>query len=276
MTSESPTGIKKVSRYRVEHQASPHEELDNLIEERAVAFVYNGISHAVMMATPMDLDDFALGFSYTEGIITSPQDILDIESRPCEQGIEVELEVTSRTFEQLKTKRRTLSGKSGCGLCGVESLHEALFPIKTLIEGPYLDRDSLHRAKEHLEGHQCIRQDTGSAHAAAFCKTDGEIVLVREDVGRHNALDKLVGALLKRGDFEDGFIIVTSRASYEIVSKVITLGVPILACVSAPTSSAVEQAELAGLTLVRYLSSAKEAVYTAPHRIVSSLGKGIS
>ena len=275
MTSEFSTSAKTVSRHRIDGSVI-HKELDHVIEERAVAFVYNGISHAVMMATPCDLEDFAIGLSYTEGIVSSPDDILEIDFGIHEHGIELEISVAARSFTDLKARRRNLAGRSGCGLCGVESLKEALPEIPKITAQANINGAALHRAKKSLSSHQVIRDVTGSAHAAALCNCEGEIILVREDVGRHNALDKLIGAMLRASESLEGFILMTSRASYELVSKTAVMGVPILACVSAPTSVAIEEAERAGLTLICYLSREDEVVYSGQERISSAPKSDVS
>ena len=275
MTSEFSTSAKTVSRHRVD-ASGIHKELDHVIEERAVAFVYNGISHAVMMATPFDLEDFAIGLSYTEGIVSSLDEILEIDLGTREQGIELEISISARSFANLKARRRSFAGKSGCGLCGVESLREAVPEIPQITTQAGIDTAALRRAKRDLNAHQVIRSVTGSAHAAALCSCEGEIILVREDVGRHNALDKLIGAMLRANESLEGFILMTSRASYELVSKTAVMGVPILACVSAPTSVAIEEAERAGLTLICYLSREEEMIYSGKERILDSLKSGVS
>ncbi len=275
MTSKFSTSAKTVSRHRVD-ASGIHKELDHVIEERAIAFVYNGISHAVMMATPFDLEDFAIGLSYTEGIVSSPDEILGVDLVDREQGIELEILISSRSFAGLKARRRSFAGRSGCGLCGVESLKEALPEIPQITTQASINTAALRRAKRHLNAHQVIRGVTGSAHAAALCSCEGEIILVREDVGRHNALDKLIGAMLRANHSLEGFILMTSRASYELVSKAAVIGVPILACVSAPTSVAIEEAERAGLTLICYLSREDEMVYSGKERILNSLEADVS
>ncbi len=275
MTSRRPASAKTVSRYRID-TSGEHEEVDEVIEERAVAFVYNGISHAVMMATPCDLEDFAVGLSFTEGVVSSPDDILEFDFSRREHGIELDISLSARSFSELKTRRRSLAGRSGCGLCGVESLKEALPEISRISSVTRLSSGAFHKAKQSLMPHQVIRNVTGSAHAAAWCTCEGEIVLVREDVGRHNALDKLIGAMLRSNHSLEGFILMTSRASYELVSKTATMGVPILACVSAPTSLAIEEAERADLTLVCYLSRENEVIYSGHKRILNSQKSDVS
>ena len=224
-------------------------DLDLAVPEEPVALVYNGISHVVMMATPADLEDFALGFSLSEGLIQRPEQIYDLVIEPAETGQQVQLEIDGQSFQQLKNRRRQLSGRSGCGLCGVDSLDQATRPVRS-VTPQEIQPDSLTRALSQLRAKQPLNQQTGAAHAAAWCDPDGHIQHIREDVGRHNALDKLIGAC--QGDFGEGFALISSRASYEMVHKACSVGIGALAAVSAPTSLAIDQAELAGLTLLGF------------------------
>jgi FdhD protein len=254
-----------------------------LAEEVPVALVYNGISHAVMLATPQDLEDFALGFSLSEGIIDRADDLLDCETTPSdlsvseslagvpEQGLSLELKVTLRCFMRLKERRRTLAGRTGCGLCGTESLAEAIRPVRRAVAPVVVAAAALARAMAELPAHQTLSQATGATHAAAWCGLDGAVRLVREDVGRHNALDKLIGAMaLADTDAADGFIAVTSRASYEMVYKAASAGVGLLAAVSAPTGLAVRTAEAAGLVLAGFVRGDRATVYSHPDRVRST------
>ena len=251
-----------------------------LAEEVPVALVYNGISHAVMLATPADLEDFALGFSLSEGIIDSPDDLLDCETTPSdlsvseslagvpEQGLSLELKVTLRCFMRLKERRRTLAGRTGCGLCGTESLAEAIRPVRREVAPVVVAAAALARAMAEMPAHQALSKATGATHAAAWCGLDGAVRLVREDVGRHNALDKLIGAMALAGvDPADGFIAVTSRASYEMVYKTASAGVGLLAAVSAPTGLAVRTADAAGLVLAGFVRGDRATIYSHPDRV---------
>nr|WP_310461246.1 formate dehydrogenase accessory sulfurtransferase FdhD [Sphaerotilus sp.] len=251
-----------------------------LAEEVPVALVYNGISHAVMLATPQDLEDFALGFSLSEGIIDSPEDLLDCETTSSdlsvseslagvpEQGLSLELKVTLRCFMRLKERRRTLAGRTGCGLCGTESLAEAIRPVRREVVPVEVSAAALARAMAEMPAHQTLSQATGATHAAAWCGLDGAVRWIREDVGRHNALDKLIGAMaLAEADPADGFIAVTSRASYEMVYKTASAGVGLLAAVSAPTGLAVRTAEAAGMTLAGFVRGDRATLYSHPERV---------
>ncbi|AMO38262.1 formate dehydrogenase accessory sulfurtransferase FdhD [Thauera humireducens] len=249
---------------------SAHEACETLIEETPVALVYNGISHAVMLATPSDLEDFAYGFSLTEGIVSRRQDIYGMDIVSVGQGIEVRIELAAEHFVQLKHRRRTLAGRTGCGLCGVDSLAAALRPVATLEHRSGVSRAALARALDELGQEQVLHRLTGGAHAAAWVSASGQVQLVREDVGRHNALDKLIGAQLRWGnDPRAGFVLVTSRASYEMVHKTAAAGIGCLAAVSAPTAHAVRLAESAGLTLVGFARGQRCTAYTFPDTITA-------
>ncbi|MBA2779834.1 formate dehydrogenase accessory sulfurtransferase FdhD [Billgrantia kenyensis] len=237
---------------------------DSIAVETAVALVYNGISHAVMMATPDDLDDFALGFSLTEGILHTPDELYGIEVREEPAGIAVHLEIATQRFMELKQRRRSLAGRTGCGLCGTESLEQAIRPIGR-VEAPAVDDGAIQQALEALKWHQPLQRETGATHGAAWCDLGGRIQLAREDVGRHNALDKLIGALVTRGfDPRQGFVLVSSRASYEMVQKCASAGIGCLVAVSAATSLAIEQARQAGLKLVGFARSGRHVIYHQP------------
>lgn len=243
-------------------------ETDSVVAEVPVALVYNGVSHVVMMATPTDLEDLALGFSLSEGIIASAGQLLDCELQPCDKGLELQMRITGERFAVLKERRRNLTGRTGCGLCGLESLEQAI-PILPQVTGDYsVAHSALQAAVAGLDDTQALKQHTGGVHGAAWCDTEGNIELVREDVGRHNALDKLLGALQHGNYSADGFVLVTSRASYEMVAKVASCGIPILAAVSAPTSLAIKQAQDCQLTLAGFVQPGRQVIYTHPQRIV--------
>jgi FdhD protein len=259
MTSDA-TGVRTVP-------VCPAGGEDQVVEETAVALVYNGVSHVVMMATPADLEDFALGFSLSERILDGAEQLygVDIVSHP--RGIEIQMEVAAPAFARLKARRRNLVGRTGCGLCGAESLDQALPEPRTVTRDFGCESAALRRAVGELDKRQPLKQTTGSVHAAAYCGKDGRIIALREDVGRHNELDKLIGGLARAAVAEPGFVLVTSRASYEMVAKTAAANVPLLAAVSAPTSLAIEQAEACGITLVGHLSSERHVVYCGAHRI---------
>jgi FdhD protein len=250
------------------------EALDEVVaEEVAVALVYNGVSHAVMMATPCDLEDFARGFSLTEHIVEKPSEIYDIEIEEIERGgggrgFEVRLDIASQRMAALQTRRRSMSGRTGCGLCGVDSLDAALRPVPRSAGQGRVSRAAIQRAMAALPGEQKINRQNGATHAAGWATADGTLVAVREDVGRHNALDKLGGSLAKAGTpTKGGFVVVTSRCSYEMVQKAAALGAVAIAAVSAPTSLAIETAEQAGIALVAFVRESRLTVYANPDRI---------
>lgn len=246
-------------------QATPRD--DWLVEEVPVALVVNGLSHAVMLATPVHLGDFALGFALTEGLIEQASELYGVEVATVDGGIELRLDVSAAREWALRERRRTLAGRTGCGLCGTESLSQVRLPLPALMGQP-LSRAAVARAQADLRHHQPIQQRTGASHAAAWCSPEGELRLVREDVGRHNALDKLVGALRRaRLNPHEGFVLVTSRASFEMVQKCARAGVATLAAVSAPTSLAVQTAREAGVLLAGFVRGDNLVAYTFPERL---------
>lgn len=251
---------------------------DWLAEESPVALVFNGLSHAVMMASPADLDDFALGFAFTEGLIASPAQLFGCEAVATPAGIELRLEVAARAFAALKQRRRHLAGRTGCGLCGTDSLNQVCLPLPALTAVSVAPA-ALGRAQRELRSWQSLQQLTGACHAAAWCSLDGEVRLVREDVGRHNALDKLIGALLRQPGGWDaaaasrGFIAITSRASFEMVQKAARAGVSLLAAVSAPTALAQDTAQAANLALAGFVRGDDFVAYTFPERFGLPIGQ---
>ena len=239
-------------------------------EEAPVALVYNGRSHAVMMCTPTDLEDFAVGFSLSEEIVASAAEIARVDVVRYAAGIEVQLTVAGEIADRLAERRRTISGRTGCGLCGVEAIGDAMRAVRPVGRTLRVEHDALWRAGAALDAHQPLNRRTNAIHAAAFCAADGTIVDAREDVGRHNALDKVIGALARRGhDARQGFVVVTSRASYELVQKCAVAGIELLAAVSRPTALAVRLAGSSGMTLVALLRGQSANVYAGRERIVS-------
>jgi len=236
---------------------------DQLVEEVPVALVYNGISHAVMMATPADLEDFALGFSLSEGILAGPGQCYGIEVETGPAGIAVQVEIASSAFVALKERRRNLTGRTGCGLCGVDSLDQVCRPYDALAPAQGFNAAGVRRALAAIGPQQALTRLTGAAHAAAWCAMDGTLILVREDVGRHNALDKVIGAMARTGARPaDGFFLITSRVSFEMAQKSAVAGVAALVGMSAPTLAAVELAEHAGMTLLAFARGEDFVCYT--------------
>jgi FdhD protein len=241
---------------------------ETVVEEVPVALVYNGISHAVLLATPMDLEDFALGFSLAEGILASAADLYDIEVQQSAQGIALQMTIAGGAMHALKLRRRTLAGRTGCGLCGAESLDQVARPVAPVQAGGSVGAPALHAAMAALKDSQVLHQATGAVHAAGWAGWDGRLQLAREDVGRHNALDKLIGALAWRGlDTRHGFAVVTSRASYEMVQKTAAAGIRLLAAISAPTAMAVRLAEHSGVTLAGFVRQDRQVVYAHAQRV---------
>lgn len=230
--------------------------------EVPVALTVNGISQAVMLATPADLEDFALGFGLAEGWFTTPRELLDVEIQPQAEGLELALTVTAACEQRLKARRRTLAGRTGCGLCGVDSLAELSAVKPRPVQAPQLAGGALDRALAALPAAQPLNARCGGLHGAAWCRPDGELVLAREDIGRHNALDKLTGALARRGSGPDGgFVLMSSRASYELVHKTAMAGIGLLACMSAPSSLAIATARGLGMQLWAFVREGRATRY---------------
>jgi FdhD protein len=258
-----------VEKTRGNHQTSC---TDNVAEEIPVALEYNGISHAVMMASPADLEDFALGFSLSEGILKNRSELYECELVEGEEGIQVQLRIATERFVILKEQRRNLTGRTGCGLCGAETLAQAIrHPAGVGPEaGGTFTSAMLHAGFDTMLTMQTLQQQTGATHAAAWMDASGTITLVREDVGRHNALDKLIGALSAVGnDLSSGAALITSRASYEMVQKAATVGIGFVAAISAPTALAIRLAGQTGVTLVGFVRKDSHVVYANGRRLIA-------
>jgi FdhD protein len=244
-------------------QGSEQRKLDCIAEEVPVAIVYNGISHAVMMASPASLHEFSLGFSLSEGIINHAAEMYDIELVTSEKGIEVRLEISSERMMSLKLHRRNLTGRTGCGLCGSESLETAIRPIKSVTPQALPSSPVIQHALSQLSEQQTLQALTGAVHGAAWCDDTGEMLLLCEDVGRHNALDKLIGSLaLRKINTQSGFVVISSRASYEMVQKVTSVNIATLIAVSAPTVLAISLANQAKLNLIGFARPGRHTFYT--------------
>ncbi|MFT7723660.1 MAG: formate dehydrogenase accessory sulfurtransferase FdhD [Roseateles sp.] len=233
--------------------------------EVPVALTVNGVSQAVMLATPADLEDFALGFALAEGWIRHRGELLDVELTERTEGIELALRVTAAREQGLKLRRRQLAGRTGCGLCGLESLADFASLQPPAVQPPELAPGALARAMAALPRAQVLNARCGGLHAAAWCAPDGTLRLAREDVGRHNALDKLIGAraaaAAPHAGEEPGFVAMSSRASHELVHKAAMAGIGLLACVSAPSSLAIQTAERLGLQLWAFVREARATRY---------------
>ncbi len=241
---------------------------DFIAEEVPISLIYNQIPHVVMLATPTNLEEFALGFSITEGIIKSPHELLSARVYNRSNGIEVQLKIPEHRFDRLSDKGRNLTGRTGCGLCGASTLQQAIRQPNTVKGELSVSAEDLRSALFDLGNHQKLNHITGAVHAAAWVVPGQGISDIREDVGRHNALDKLIGCLLRnKTDLSSGFIIITSRASYEMVQKTAWVGISLLAAISAPTGLAIRLANETGLTLIGFARDDQHVVYTHPRRL---------
>jgi FdhD protein len=259
--------LKQVSVLRVRDGKSTTTH-DVIAVEVPVALEYNGISHVVMLASPADLEDFALGFSLTEGIIAQSSELYGCEAELTEQGCLLHLDIASERFAALKERRRNLAGRTGCGLCGTESLSQVARCSTTVLHRRHVTEEAVLNGMRAMQTLQPMQKQSGATHAAAWMNAQGHVELVREDVGRHNALDKLIGALEKqKQDFSTGVLLITSRASYEMVQKAAIMNIGLIAAISAPTSFAVELAQQAGVTLIGFMRDQSYVVYTHADRL---------
>jgi FdhD protein len=266
-------GWPSYQQYTVDRwRGGQHEQLQDFIaEEVPVSLIYNGTPHVVMLASPTNLEEFALGFSITEGIIKNPKELLSARVYNRSNGIEVQIKIPEQRFQCMADKGRNLTGRTGCGLCGASTLKQAIREPSPVSGELTLSADQLQSALTDIKQHQKLNRLTGAVHAAAWAVPGQGILDVREDVGRHNALDKLIGFLLRTDkDLSAGFVIVTSRASYEMVQKTAWVGISLLAAISAPTGLAIRLANEAGLTLIGFARDDQHVVYTHPQRLTHS------
>jgi FdhD protein len=241
---------------------------DEVADERPVAFRYHGVSHVVMLATPQDLEDLAVGFTLSEAIVAAPAEIRSVALAARGEALEVDLNIAPERFSALLQRHRNLTGRTGCGMCGAETLADAIREPPALAAGLELSSTGLQAALRSLASRQQLNARAGSIHAAAWVVPGEGVTLLREDVGRHNALDKVIGALVRRGeDLRRGYVIVTSRASYEIVQKAATVGIQAVVAVSAPTAFAIRSAEAFGLTLVGFARPDRHVIYAHGERL---------
>ncbi|MBC7576469.1 MAG: formate dehydrogenase accessory sulfurtransferase FdhD [Tardiphaga sp.] len=239
-------------------------------EETALAITYNGGTYAVMMGTPAELRDFAVGFSLSEGVVKSVDEILSFEAVEFDDGIELRMWLATDTAENISARRRQIAGPTGCGLCGIDSIAEAVKPAAIVGSGRAFAPEQIMAAMASLAPLQKINIETRAVHAAAFWTRGGGIVWLREDVGRHNALDKLAGALAQgRVDANEGMVLLTSRVSVEMVQKTAAIGATLMVSVSAPTALAIRLAEAANITLVAIARADGFEIFTHPHRVMS-------
>jgi len=241
---------------------------DPIAGETALALVYNGRPHVVMMVTPRDIEEFVLGFSLSEAIIRDPAELAGVRTRVLADGIEADITIAAERFRELDRKQRNLTGRIGCGLCGARTLAQAVRHPRPVGRHARLAASALRHALEQLAGRQPLHAETGAVHAAAWVDDSGGIPIVREDVGRHNALDKLIGAMVREGvDPRRGAVLITSRASHEMIQKAAAIGIEIVCAISAPTTLAVRLAGETGMTLVAFARGDRHTVYAHPERI---------
>jgi len=249
-------------------QGTTTHTTDQVAEEVPVALIYHNVPHVVMLATPADLEDYAVGFTLSEGLVARPDEIREVAVTLGVDAVDVRVTVAWERFTELLHRRRNLTGRTGCGLCGAETAEEAIREVGPVGPGTMVTIADLHAAIEQLGTLQPINARTGSVHAAAWVVPGKGIELVREDVGRHNALDKAIGALVRaNADFAAGYMLITSRASYEMVQKCATVGISFLAALSAPTAFAVRLAQKTGVTLVAFARRDRHVVYAHPERL---------
>lgn len=241
---------------------------DYVAEERPVALHYYRLPYVVMLASPTDLEDFGVGFTLSEGIVDSADEIRGVELVRDGEGLAVHLNITGERLSRILQRQRNLTGRTGCGLCGVESMDEAIRHPAPVREGVRVTSAEIHAELARLHTQQPLNLRTGSVHAAAWALPGKGIQLVREDVGRHNALDKVIGALVRsKTDSSAGYLIITSRASYEMVQKAATVGVSLVVAVSAPTALAIDLAVETGVTLIGFARADRHVVYAHPQRL---------
>jgi len=258
-----------VTLAKAHKSASIKDEVqENIAEETPIALIYNGISHVVMMGSPSDLEDFAVGFSVTEGIINDISDIYSIEISCKDEGIELNVEISSECFAKLKEVRRNLTGRTGCGLCGAESLSQAMRIPKVKTSNPNFHSKHILKALKNFSNDQKLQKKTGATHASAIFSATGDLKVIREDVGRHIALDKLIGASLKNKICVSDFVITSSRASYEMVQKIAYFNLKLLVAISAPTGLAIRMADNLGITLIGFAREARYTIYSHNQRII--------
>lgn len=245
---------------------TPREEA--VVAEVPVGLVYGGETFAVMLATPTDLEDFATGFSLSEGIVGHPDEVTVLDVTPVDFGVRVRMDLPVERLAAMLRRRRNLLGGSGCGRCGTDSFAETLRPLDPVASTATIAPDAIHRATAELPARQRLNQEVGAVHAAGFARADGRLLAVREDVGRHNALDKLIGALARAAiDPSDGFVVMSSRCSFELVHKTAAAGIPLIAAVSAPTSLAIDFAASVRVGVVAFAREGRFTVYAVPERV---------
>jgi len=254
---------------RLDERGQPHAASVTIAEETPVTLVYNGRRHAVMMATPSDLEDFAIGFSLTEGIVQAADALRAISIQSEQDGsVTLDIRIGGADFARLlEMGRRSMAGRSGCGVCGAERIEDVLRPLPTVPRGTPVALSAIRRALVALDDAQVLNAEVRMVHGAAWADMSGAIQCVREDIGRHNALDKLIGARCKAAIPETGFAMITSRCSFEMVQKAVAAGMTMLVALSAPTARAVRLADEAGLTVIARARAAQQSIFTHPWRV---------
>lgn len=276
MSDALPEPSVKVENFSRRHDATAPGSR-TIPEETPIAFTYGGSTHAVMMATPSDLEDFAVGFALTEGLIDSAAEAGDVEIVASDAGVELRSWLGGGRQEAYAARKRSMAGPTGCGLCGIESLEQASRPLPRIDNALRVTADALVAAMDRLPALQKLNQETRAVHAAGFWSPGSDTILMREDVGRHNALDKLAGALARQGlGASQGAVLMTSRVSVELVQKAARLGAPIIAAVSAPTALAVRTAEKCGMTLVAIVRGRDFEIFTHPQRIFEQVSTHVA
>lgn len=239
---------------------------ESLAQEHPIAFEYNGLGYAVMLGSPRDLDDFAIGFTASEGLIRRADEVLAVAIAPLERGTIIRITLEEDRAAPLRERLRLRLVEGSCGLCGLETIEEVLRPLPPVTARPAITAPAITAALGALRSHQPLGRATGAMHAAAFCDGAGRIIAAREDVGRHNALDKLIGAMGRANlDMAKGFVLLSARCSFELVEKTVRCGAPMLVTISAPTSLAVERAKAAGLTLLALARTDNALLVNDPH-----------
>jgi FdhD protein len=265
--SAEPSASRQVSVER-EHLGVIERTTDYVAEECPVALHYYRLPYVVMLASPADLEDLGVGFTLSEGIVARPDEIRGVRLVRDGAALAVHVDITGERISEMLHRQRNLTGRTGCGLCGVESVEDAIRHPPPVREGVRVTSVEIHAELAQLQAQQPVNLRTGSVHAAAWALPGKGIQLVREDVGRHNALDKVIGALVRAGtDLSGGYLILTSRASYEMVQKAATMGVSLVVAVSAPTALAIDLAVETGVTLIGFARADRHVVYAHPHRL---------
>ncbi|PJE77416.1 Sulfurtransferase FdhD [invertebrate metagenome] len=261
--------IKKIPAWRCQkNNMSDIKYSDKVLEEVPVAIIYNGISYVVLMAIADSLEDLSIGFSLTEGIVDQYHDIRDVVTQTHSFGIEIHIEISSRCFHRLKRRQRNMTGKTGCGICGIERLSQVVRPLSQLPETLKIPINKIEKSFLQLQEKQSFFAQTGGSHAAGFINSQGKLVEIREDIGRHIALDKLIGSIIRQ-NLSGGSILITSRASYEMVQKVITAKIEALFAISAVTHMAVDLAQKYHLTLAGFCRNDQCNIYAGKSRILN-------